>query len=322
MVTVGRSVKIGVAASLVSLFVFNAYWTSKSYENLFGYLFHVQPGYNYVNMLGLVFWTGHIGLTARFAAITLGLIAVFLLWAKAWTFSKVKTLVATALFLEGVNFLGLLPSTWWMLRAESFVYSPALGIGYLLQVLFTTPFLWILAVKVMRYDGKRSTGSLWKWAAFAFVGYMVALLANEVSRWMSMISLDNIQFLMQGIRAVGFFNAVVIMPLAVVFAVAGAVFLIKHNRVCAIKWLGASLATAGLHYTVFIIYSYFANSLNYAPLVDIWTAPLLGLGIAMLINVLQNRPSKHYVVLHMGNKYRYRMINLKYSEGLMCIRNH
>ena len=138
-----------------------------------------------------------------------------------------------------------------------------------------------------------------------------------------MISLDNIYFLIQGIRAVGFFNAVVIMPLVVVFAVAATVFLIKHNRVSVIKWIGASLATAGLHCTVFIIYSYFANSLNYAPLVDIRTAPLLGLDITMLINVLQKHPSKHQeVVLNMGNKYRYRMINLKYSEGLMCIRNH
>ncbi len=285
--------KVWVAASLTSLFLFNTYWVAKSYENFFGYLFQVPPGYAYVNMLGLVFWTGHIGLTARFVALTLGLVAVFLLWSKNWPFKKVKTIVAAALLLEGVNFLGLLPSTWWMLRADSFVYSPALGIGYLLQVLFTTPLLWVLAAKVIRYDETLGGGSLWKWAGFAFVGYMVALFVNEVSRWVGMISIDNIAFLVQGIRAVGFLNAVVVMPLAVIFAVAGAYFLIKQHKDSAMKWLGASLATAGLHYTLYIVYSYFANSLNYALLVDIWTIPLLGLGITLLVNARQMRSFGH-----------------------------
>jgi hypothetical protein len=293
MATIGRNVKVWIAASLTSLFVFNAYWTAKSYMNFFGYLFHEPTAYGYVNTLGIVFWTGHLGLTARFAALTLSLVAVYLIWIKGRPFSKVKGIVAAALFLESVNFLGLLPSAWLMLSPDMFIYSPSLGMGYLLQVLLTTPLLWVLAAKVKHYDGNQGERGLWKWAAFAFVGYVAALVVNEVSRWMSMISLDNIQFLFQGIRAIGFLNAVIIMPLAVVFAVAGAYFLIRKNFVSAMEWLGVSLATVGLHYTVYLVYSYYTNSLNYAPLVDIWTVPLLGLGISMLVCVLQNRSSKH-----------------------------
>lgn len=293
MAVVGHSVKVWFVASLTSLFLFNAYWVAKSYENFFGYLSQIQPGYGYVSNLGLVFWAGHIGLTARFVAITLGLVAVFLLWAKTLPFPKVKAIVAAALILEGVNFLGLLPSTWWMLRADSYVYSPALGIGYLAQVLFTTPLLWVLAAKVLRYNETRGGGSLWKWVAFAFVGYTVALLANAVSRWVGMISLDNLEFLVQGIRAVGFFNAIVVMPLAVVFATVGAYFLLKQSKVSAIPWFGASLATTGFHYAVYLAYSYFTVSLNYALLVDIWTIPLLGLGLTLIINARKTRSFVH-----------------------------
>ena len=283
MFKLSQNVKAWIAASLISLFLYNAYWTVKSYENFLGYIFQVQPSYNYVSTLGFVFWGGHIGLTARFAAIVIGLTVTFLLWAKRWSFLKVKKLVATALVLEGVNFLGLLPSTWWMLRLDSFVYSPALGVGYLIQILFTTPLLWFLATKILRYNTTSIDTRLWKWVGITFMSYIIALFSNEFSRWISMISLDNLVFLIEGIRVIGFFNASVIMPIAVVLAFVAAFYTAKHNMLM-LPWVGASLAVTGLHYALYVVYSYFTNSMNYALLVDVWTLPLLGLGLTLLFN--------------------------------------
>jgi hypothetical protein len=80
--------------------------------------------------------------------------------------------------------------------------------------LFTVPFLWVLSFKVGTYrDSSQRLGVL-KFGALAFLGYIAALATNEVSRWTSMISADTLRFLLQGIRAVGFLNAVILMPLA------------------------------------------------------------------------------------------------------------
>jgi hypothetical protein len=283
MVTLTRNVKIWVLASLISLFIFNFYWIIKSYENFFGYFLQVPEYYSYVNNIGIVFWAGHIGLTARFAGLLLGLVAVFLLWVKAWSFSKVKIIVASALVLEAVNFLGLLPSAQWLLKAGTRVYSPALGIDYLLQFLLITPFLWALAYQVVRYRGNEQPRGFRKWVAAAFVVYVSALVINEFSRWATMISWESLKFL-QGIRLVGFLNAVAFLPLAVVFAVVGAYFLVKQNDVFAMRWFGVSLAVMGLHYAIYLVYSYAVNTMNTVLLVDVWTVPLLGLGIAMIVS--------------------------------------
>ncbi len=97
-----------------------------------------------------------------------------------------------------------------------------------------------------------------------------------------MISIDTLQFLLQGIRAVGFLDAVAYMPFSIVFSVAGATRLFRHNPSSALKWFGASLIVVGLNYCIYIVYSYFAGVLNTLPLVDVWTVPLLGLGLALV----------------------------------------
>jgi hypothetical protein len=281
METLTRSLKIWITASLILLFMYNAYIIRGSYQIFFGYLMHEPQATSYVNMTGIVFWAGHLGLTARFIGLLLGLAAVFLLWVKANPFSKVKCIVATALFLEGVNFLGLLPSAWWLMNPDSPVYTPFLGAAYVLQFLLIVPISVVLAFKVKYYGGSSFGYGLEKWAAAAFVGYVAALGVNAVFRWFDMISIKGITFL-TGIVAVGFLSAVVLMPLAVIFAVAGAFSLGKSKTASAMKWLGLALVTVGLYYAFYLVYSYFAHSLNSVVLVDVWTVPLLGLGIAML----------------------------------------
>jgi hypothetical protein len=98
-----------------------------------------------------------------------------------------------------------------------------------------------------------------------------------------MVSAESLRFI-EGIRAVGFFNALAFMPFAIVFASVGAYRVFQQKELSAKKWFGASLSVIGLNYAIYLAYSYFAGTLNTLPLVDIWTIPLLGLGIALLIN--------------------------------------
>jgi hypothetical protein len=283
METLTRNVKIWVAISLLSLFGYVSYVVNGSWAIFSGYLNNVPGDVAYVGFTGSVFWGGHVGVTSRFIGILLGLSAIFLLWAKKWSFQKVKKIVVAALVLEGINFLGLLPSVWWLSR-PGFAYSPTLAANYLLQVLLLVPVLLGLAAVVLRYRGDGGERALVFVGAAAFVCYVAELVINEGSRWIGMLSSGDSSFLSQGIRTVGFLNAVVFMPLAVVFALVGAVCLVQQRNPFAMRWLGLSLAVIGLNYAVYLVVSYLTDSLNTLPLVDIWAIPLLGLGVALMLN--------------------------------------
>jgi len=282
------AVKIGVTASLVSLFIYTTYILRGSLEILFGYLNGVAGDVNYVSFVGTAFWAGWVSLIARLAGLILALCVCYLLWIKSWPFLRLKKIVSIALVLEGVNFLGLVPSLWFLLRPSTVSFPPSLGYGYIIQILFTVPFLWALAYQVARYQISNQKRRLLQVGAITFVGYIVALVANEVSRWASMLSISSLRFI-EGIRAVGFFNALVLMPFAIVFAVVGVYRLFRKEEGSAMTWFGLSLVVVGLNYTIYLFYVYTVHSLNTLPVVDIWTLPLLALGIALIVNTQRNK---------------------------------
>jgi hypothetical protein len=277
-----KGVKLAITTSLISLIIYISYILRGSFVILSGYLANVPQDVGYVRMTGLVFWLGLSGLIGRFIAVILGLAAIYILWVRSEAFIKVKGLVVAALLLEGIYYLSLAPSVWFLLR-PGFVSSLSLGVSYLLQILLTAPMLWLLAAKTATYRaGNRR--SLMPYGAVVFVGYITALAVNQVSRWTSMISVDSLRFLLQGIRMVGFLDAMVLMPLAVVLAVIGAYRLFQYKMRSAMLWLGASLAVVGINYLIYVVYSYLTASLNSLSLVDVWTVPFVFLGIALMIN--------------------------------------
>ena len=281
-IKITNAVKVTIVATLLSLFIYNAYILTGSLEILLGYLRGVQGDVNYVAFVGTAFWAGWVSLIARLMGLVFALSSLYLLWIPL-PFLRVKKLVSAAIILEGINFLGLVPSLWFLLRPTMFGIPSSLGYGYLIQILFTVPFLWMLAYQIAKYQTNGQKKRLWQAAALAFVGYTIALVTNEVSRWASMLSIASLRFI-EGIRAVGFYNAIVFMPFAIVFAVIGAYQLFRLNERSALQWLGASLIVIGLNYTLYLAYVYLVGSLNTLPLVDIWTLPLLFLGIALVIN--------------------------------------
>jgi len=284
MAALSRAVKIWTAISIASLLSYVVWILRGSIEIVIGYFNNVPSDVFYIRFTGPIFYVGGIGLSARLVGCLLGLAATYLFWIKGRTFLQVKKIVALALILESVNFIGLIPSLPFLLEPRAITFAPALGYGYLLQILFTVPFLLALAFKVATYKDPSQKPNLLKTGAVTFVAYTIALFANEVSRWATMISADSLKFLFQGIRAVGFFNAVALMPFAIVFAALAAYRTWQQREASAIEWLGAALAIVGLNYVIYLVYSYFANSLNFVPLVDIWTIPLLGLGVALILN--------------------------------------
>lgn len=291
MATIARSVKITLTISLLSLLIYVTYVLRGSYLIFFDYLSNLPSAVNYVTFVGPAFWTSHVGITARFIGLLLGLASVFLLWIRSWPFRRVKLFVAAALVLEAVSFLGLAPSLWLLLSPDSYIFTPNLGYGYLIQIVFVVPTLLALAYEIAIYRDATKKSLLLRVGAIAFVGYVVALVANEVSRWVSMLSLESLQFI-EGIRAIGLVNAVFFMPFAVVFATIGAWRLFKHKIPSASRWLGASLLVIGLNYCIYLGFAYFVNALNTLPVVDIWTIPLAALGAALIINPINAKVSE------------------------------
>ena len=154
-----------------------------------------------------------------------------------------------------------------------------LGVAYFLQFLFITPFLVILGVKVYRH--KQEGIDFLKWIGFAFVGYIGALWANSVFRWFDMISIDGLSVFFTGIRAVGSLNAFIVMSLGLVFGVLS-VYHLLNGRKIGVRWAGLALVMVGLHYLIYLVYSYFGGMIDFVLLVEVWAIPLLGLGISIV----------------------------------------
>ncbi|MCW4045904.1 MAG: hypothetical protein NWE94_10375 [Candidatus Bathyarchaeota archaeon] len=270
-----RNVKSWLAITLVSLIVWLFYWLSKTPS---------LPA-SYISNLGIVFWAGLIGQVALFTGAILGLIGIFLSLSLSKPFAEIRSLIAATVFSAGVYYLGFLPSVYWLTRPGTIVYSPFLGAAYLLQALLTAPFFMILALKVKKYNDPAQMPSLLKWAGLAFLGFTGALWANAVMRWFDMLfsPQGGIAFLLSGIRALGFFNAVIFMSLAVVFAAFACHRLVKKNTGSATKLFGLSLTMIGIQYALLLVYAQVVNAWALTLLIDVWTAPFLGLGAALLI---------------------------------------
>jgi hypothetical protein len=289
----GQSIKLGITASLLSLFVYNFYWLEKSSSHLINLIFgfpdayldsaamaeaYLLPRRNSMNFV-TSFMATQVGLTARFLGIIFALIGFYLLWRpKKENSSKARRLLGCAIAFEAVYWITLSPSAWRLWMPETIF----LDFGYILQIAFAAPVLIILAIK-MGTDSKANAQGLGRWISFAFLGYVLALWANAVFRWIDMLSANGIVFLLTGTRAVGFLSTAILMTLASVFASFGVCKLIKQDRKGTVTLFGLSLTMIGLQYAIYVVYSYCVGAVSYMLLIDVWTIPLLFLGLVVSI---------------------------------------
>ena len=242
--------------------------------------------YYRVVVWGWMYSVAAVGLVAHFIGVILGLLSLYMVRKDTMSFLKIKKLVVVALSLESLYYASLIPSVIWLLALVGLYgnlgFTYTLGIAYVLQIIFTVPFLAILAFKVNKYDGDPKGFQSWKWVGIAFSGYVVALWANAVLRWFDMVMAEGVIVFFSGITGLGALNAFVFMSLAVIFAVIGTYSYARHRRGAILRWFALSLMMVGLHYVFYVVYSYLVGALNSVWIIDVWAISLLGLGLSML----------------------------------------
>ncbi len=272
MIQTWRLVKFWLAICLFSMLLWVVYWFRPSYEHFFNAIYGVPD--SYVSNLGVVYWSGHFGLNARFLCSIFGLAGLALCWSAAVVVRKVRFLFGAACFCEGLYFVLLTPFVWNLANRGMVFFTWS----YIIQIVAAAPILLLLALKLFRFTGVNAD-RLWVWVGLGSFGYVVALWANAVLRWFDMVSVEGWAFFSGGVRVWGFMNALVLMSAAVVFAAIGLMFFYRKNKFSALKWLGLSLAAVGLQYCLYAVYSAYVNALSYTLLIDIWTMPFLGLSL-------------------------------------------
>lgn len=215
-------------------------------------------------------------LVARLAALVFALSAGFLVWLTgSQSGAKLERRIETALFLEGTYFVLLFPTGLWSLSyGLNFI-----GVAYLLQAVSGGTVLILLSFRV-RGSAENVAGVL-KWVGVAAVGYITALWCNVVFQWFDKIALIGSSFLLLGATSWGFLVSLITMTLAVFFAGVGA-WLLNQNQGESVRWFGLALAMIGVHYIVYIGYSFTVGDVDSAVKLDVWALPFLGLGISML----------------------------------------
>lgn len=271
-----KNVKLWIIICLSAFSLWTVYTLIQSYIVFYHFLTGV-PDFYYRSFY---YWCAHFGITSRFVGVLLAFAVAFISWGKSKPFSKTKFLLAAALVLEGIYFITLIPSALNLTQGfggRTFF----VGVAYFLQVIFAAPVLFLASFKTARFD---INNSKLKWVGFVLTGYFLALWSNSVFRWFDMASSSGVQFLLTGLPLVGFLNSAVLFSLAIILSVVATVYLLKDRINAALKWFSLASVLVGLHYIVFVVYSYFANSLNFAWLVEVWAIPLFGLGLAFLKN--------------------------------------
>lgn len=284
MASVGRAVKAWIFVSLCSLLVWILRWMPGNLERFYNIVFVSWDYYPRIVVRGSMYFLATVGMVARLVGVILGLVSVYMVWKDNKGSFQIRKWVATALALESVYFASFIPAVIWLfaLGSGSGTFSYTFAISYFLQILLTVPFLAVLVFKVYNYERGSNGFQSWKWVGIAFSGYVAALWANSVMRWFDMIFADGLDFLLSGIDGLGFLNALIFMSFGVIFSVIGAFSLAKQEIGSAKRWLGLSLAMVGLHYVIYVVYSYLIDALIWVWLIDTWAIPLLGLGISLL----------------------------------------
>jgi hypothetical protein len=284
----GRWNKVWILATVTSYALFALYWVLNAYNRVHLDLIENRPLLNSSS-----FWLDHvfgaIADTLRIVAVILLIVAAYLTWGpKKQPFHAVKKYLATAIFLEAIFWLAVLPE---IIKRIAMGRDPLLlYVGVLLEILAAGPLLLALGIKVWKYK-KGTRKDLIKTGCFAGIGYIFAMWIYNMFRWLSMSGIFGAADprlaanLFSGITALGFLNTALTLTLSLVFAIVGSYMLIKrNNQKRATQLIGIAILHFGLYFALYVLYAWFApNEWAFVlVLTQIWLASLVGLGIGLL----------------------------------------
>ena len=281
--TKSRWNKAWILATVVSLMLYDLYWIRGVYTRIYERLLENLPDITakYPNFY-IDHVAGGIADTLRLIAVILLFIAAYLAWGpKKQPFTAEKKYAAIFILFEAIYWLAILPFNLLNIARER---SPLLlYVGFVIQILAAAPLLIILSVKTWRYkEGARN--NFIKWGCITGIGYIFGMWINNTLRWFSMSGQRGLADLFTGITTLGFLNTAITLTLSLAFAIAGSYILIKRNNwKLAVRLLGLAILLFGLHFVLYIAYSWFApDAWRFVLLTEIWPVPLIGLGIGML----------------------------------------
>ena len=273
-----------IGVSLFSLFVWILRWIPESFVRFYNIVFISWDYYPRVLVRGSMYTVATIGMVARLLAVILALWCIYLIWKANSSSLSIRKIIAASIGLESVYYASLIPSVLYLFALgwsrDSIFYS-ILGVGYFLHVILTVPFLTILALKLYRKKSRLDNFRSFSFIAITFLGYIVALWANAVFRWIGVALTEGTSFLWAESTSVLAWNAIILMTLAVVFASFGGFYLSKKKRKAS-KWVGLALIMVGLHYLIYLFYHFSVGALISVWLVDVWAIALLGLGLSII----------------------------------------
>lgn len=295
--------KILVFTAVASYFAYALYWFVKSLPlvieiSLSPEIYTPAAGLRFVNSQSifaayLMEYSGLVGLTVRVVGASYALsAAVLYLRTKTDSFPKIRDKIFKALLLEGFYFLSLIPAMYFLLEFSALpsVSNFLLSAAILTQILLISPFLISLGFKVRKYELRADRSPLLRLAGLAATNYVIAIWVIYMLKWTEMTAVDPYLFSAFSVRILGFLNTIIVQSLAVVFAVAGLIAILRKNGAAnTARWWGLSLFFLSTHIILYVVYVTSVGIPRFIPFGELWLIPLLGIGIYL---VLKNPKAK------------------------------
>ena len=270
-----KSIKLWLLISSITFLIYNIWDLSISIEFIVDSLANFEADSTIAIMIQA---PPLIGLILRFVGSGLLTYVCYQLWmGNIEHFLEMKNTINKALLMEIIYFVSIIPNFIFII----IIGTPMIFVSYILQTLLFIPFLFILRKKIKRNIELTVGFELRKWIGLSFVAYLGAIWINHITRWFDMAFAGGIPVLFRALNPLGSLNSFIVLSLALIFAVM--VFLNRNKDGLISKWFGLSMSFLGLHFIILTIFYLLYDKLNEVYLFEIWTIPLLGLGIAILM---------------------------------------
>jgi hypothetical protein len=270
--------------TLISLLVWILRWIPESFVRFYNIVFISWDYYPRVLVRGSMYTIATLGMVSRLLVVILGFYLLFIIWKKKAKLYSLRKKLAICIGLEGLYYASLIPSILYLFAlmfSLNSVFYGILGTGYLFHVVLTFPFLTVLAIKVFKSGREREEFHSQKLLGVTFFGYIVALWANASFRWIGLVITQGLEILWNESNIVLALNSIILMTIGIIFGFFGAIFLSKKQRK-ALKYIGLSLASVGLHYLIYLIYHIIIEDFISIWLIDLWAIAFIGIGISLV----------------------------------------